>query len=94
MPTQPITSDSASIPFSQRVIAILWPSFLAGLLATVVFFSLFNPAELALLAGHPDITSLGGYTTGFFFFWFVSAIASWLAIYFSRPCNHTKQQDN
>lgn len=90
MPTQNITKENARIPFNQRVIAILWPSFLAALAATAVFFWLFNPAELSLLAGHPDLSSIGGYTAGFFFFWLMCALASWLSVYFSRPCNHSK----
>jgi len=90
MPTQPLPAEESKTPSVQRVIAVMWPSFLAAVAATVVFFTLFDPVELALLLGVPGFSSLGGYTLGFFFFWIVTAVASWLTVYFARPCHREK----
>jgi len=90
MPTQPISDEKSAIPIVQQIITVLWPSFLAAVAATVVFFTLFDPIELALLLGFADFPPLGGYTLGFFFFWIVSAIASELTVYFGRPCQGKK----
>lgn len=62
---------------SQCLGAILWPSFFAAGVATMVFFALFDPVELFSLA-FPG-RSIGrelGYTLGFFLFWIATAAAS------------------
>lgn len=86
MPTKPITRNSSDIPSSQRIISVLWPSFLTAMAATVLFFAAFSPTELALLMGYPDLSPLAGYTLGFFFLWVVAAVSSWISLYFARPC--------
>jgi hypothetical protein len=50
--------------------AIVWPSFFAAGVATMVFFALFDPVELAKLAWVGiEIDRKLGYTVGFFLFW-------------------------
>jgi len=77
----------AEIPRLQIVIAILWPSFLTSGLATILFFTLFDPVVLANVAGLPPISHLGGYTIGFFAFWILTAATSALTCYFQQPCH-------
>ncbi len=77
----------ARIPRIQTVIAILWPSFLTSALATIVFFTLFDPVLLANMAGLPPVSHLGGYTLGFFAFWLLTASTSALTCYFQQPCH-------
>lgn len=60
---------------------VLWPSFLVAIVAEGVFFSLFDPHELALGSGLADTPSLGIYTMGFFLIWLFCALASWLTWY-------------
>ncbi|MEN8176080.1 MAG: hypothetical protein ABFS23_09970 [Pseudomonadota bacterium] len=86
MPTQQITQDDKQIPTIQRIVAILWPSFLTAIPATGLFFSLFDPVELGEIAGFGEITRLGGYTLGFFSFWIVTAVSGAISVYFARPC--------
>lgn len=69
--------------------AFLWSSFLAACLATMVFFAFFDP----LLLAHDDAPPawladrMTGYAVGFFFFWFVCAVAAVLTAYLidTRP---------
>jgi len=75
-----------NLPIVQRVISVLWPSFLVASLATALFFVVFDPQELGMLAGVPELTRTGGYTIGFFFFWIMGAIGCALTCYFRKPC--------
>jgi hypothetical protein len=57
---------------------VLWASFLAACIATMVFFGLFDPVLLADDIAPPAWLSdrMSAYTIGFFFFWSVCALAS------------------
>lgn len=87
MPTKPATlSEPTRLPLVQQFVSVLWPSFITASLATIVFFTLFDPVELSLIAGLPEITRIAGYTIGFFAFWAVTSLSSALTCYFRRPC--------
>jgi hypothetical protein len=66
---------------------VIWASFLAACLATMLFFALFDP----LLLGHDDAPPawlsdrMTGYTIGFFFFWTVCAVASAFTAFLVGP---------
>lgn len=66
---------------AQAVAAVVWISFLAASVATMLFFALFDPVELFATVGR-EIDSQSGYALGFFFFWFISAgcsaVTAWL----------------
>jgi len=50
--------------------AVLWPSFFAAGVASMVFFAIVDPSELAAMTWpHASITREAGYTIGFFMFW-------------------------
>ncbi|HLS81352.1 MAG TPA: hypothetical protein VK025_08115 [Steroidobacter sp.] len=63
--------------------ALLWSSFLAACLATMVFFACFDPVLLADDHAPPKWLAdrMTGYALGFFFFWGVCTIASLLTTY-------------
>jgi len=62
---------------SQQLGAVLWPSFFAAGIATMVFFALFDPVMLFGIAfPGREITRELGYTAGFFLFWLATAAAS------------------
>ncbi len=63
---------------------VLWPSFMAAILAEGFFFSMFDPADLMMVGGHIDMPPIGAYTIGFFFFWSFGALASMLSLYLVR----------
>jgi len=74
-------------PTIQRVIAILWPSFLTAGMATVLVFTAFDPQELAASKGYTEpVSRLGAYTIGFFLFWLLTLSSSMLTCYFQQPC--------
>ncbi len=74
-----------AISRTQRVISILWPSFLVAAGATIVFFSIFDPAALLALTPYAELDRLAGYSIGFFAFWLLAAASSLLTCYFQRP---------
>jgi hypothetical protein len=63
---------------------ILWPSFLAAILAEGFFFSLFDPAVALHAATVVALSPLAAYTIGFFFFWTFCALASSLTCYLNE----------
>lgn len=76
-------SIADEIPLIQKVIAVLWPSFLVAGLETIVFFTLFDPQYVFT---EYNISRVGAYSAGFFLFWGFTALPSVLTMYFSRPC--------
>lgn len=54
---------------------VLWPSFLAAVLAEGLFFSVFSPDVLW------DVPPMAVYSVGFFCFWCLCALASMLTYY-------------
>ncbi|MGD8407285.1 MAG: hypothetical protein PVG50_06525 [Thiohalophilus sp.] len=74
------------IPKIQKIVAVLWPSFLTATLATILFFTAFDPRLLMELAGYGEVTRLGGYTVGFFLFWLLTSSTCALTCYFQKPC--------
>ncbi len=82
-----MTSTQKNIPTVQKVIAVLWPSFLTAGAATILFFTAFDPQLLMAVGGYEPISRIGGYTIGFFLFWFLTAGTCVLTCYFQRPCH-------
>ncbi len=79
-------TDTTSTPITQRVIAVLWPSFLTAGVATILFFTAFDPQIILAVSGYSEISRLGGYTIGFFLFWMLTSSSCALTCYFQRPC--------
>jgi len=71
------------VPQLQKCIAVLWPSFLVAIVATGLFFSAFDPADLYPFGEQTGISRLGIYTIGFLVFWLVSAISGMGTLYFA-----------
>jgi hypothetical protein len=68
----------------QRLIWILWPSFLMAVPAVGVVFTLVDPADLHLLGAPLEASRIGAYTLGFFFFWALGAASSALTCMLQR----------
>lgn len=73
-------------PTVQRVIAVLWPSFIMASVGTILFFSMFDPHSLIDCGSIPDISRLGAYSVGFFLLWIITLSSCLLTCYFQRPC--------
>lgn len=74
---QPPGGANEAQPLAQRLGAVLWPSFFAAGVATMVFFAFVDPLQLRDLT-FPElpITRKLGYTLGFFMFWISTASSS------------------
>lgn len=79
-------NTATEIPTIQKIIAILWPSFLTAGVATILFFAYFDPQLLVQVSGYGEISRMAGYTIGFFLFWLLTSIACVMTCYFQRPC--------
>ncbi len=51
---------------AQRLTNVFWPAFIAAGVATVVFFTMFDPMELQILGHHVDVGRTAAYSVGFF----------------------------
>ena len=79
-------NNEKEIPTIQKVVAVLWPSFLTAGVATILFFAYFDPQLLMQVSGYGEITRMAGYTIGFFLFWLLTSITCVMTCYFQRPC--------
>ncbi|MDJ0738466.1 MAG: hypothetical protein QNJ91_02055 [Gammaproteobacteria bacterium] len=94
MSTLPVTErDKNELPVIQQIISVMWPSFITASAATIVFFTVFDPTELAMIGGFPNLTRTGGYTIGFFCFWLLTSISCAMTCYFRRP-THRRNPDS
>jgi hypothetical protein len=73
-------------PLSQRLGAILWPSFFSAGVSTMVFFAFVDPLALRDMT-FPSLpmTRELGYTLGFFLFWLATGAASLFTWVLLRP---------
>jgi len=81
-------ADPPPRPLVQRLGAILWPSFFAAGVATMVFFAFVDPLALRdLTFPSLPLTRGLGYTIGFFMFWLATASASLFTWILLRPAS-------
>ena len=82
--TDTVDIEHAPRPKLQRWGAIVWPSFFAAGVATMVFFALVDPDELREITwAELELSRLGGYTIGFFMFWactLASSLFTWILL--------------
>ena len=80
--------DHPPRPMVQRVGAILWPSFFAAGIATMVFFAFVDPLVLNQIS-FPDwqVSREFGYTVGFFVFWLCTSSSSLFTWMLLRPAS-------
>ena len=71
------------IPFIQRAISVLWPSFATAIVATGIFFSAFDPRDLIPFNLDIDISPLAAYSIGFFIFLLLAILSSVGTLYFT-----------
>ena len=81
----------------QAVFTVVWISFLSAAIATMMFFAVFDPVELAASIDEDlSISRDAGYAVGFFFFWSVCALCSGITAFLvrtapKRDAKHRKQ---
>lgn len=69
--------------FREDLGVLLWASFLAACIATMFFFAYFDPPQLTVDDSPPRWLAdrRTAYAVGFFFFWAICTIASFLTAY-------------
>lgn len=67
----------------KKAIWILWPSFIVGGMATILFFSAMDPVDLVFI-GPLELSRTAGYSAGFFFFWALAAASSGFTCFLQR----------
>lgn len=73
-------------PMAQRIGAIIWPSFFAAGVATMLFFAFVDPLALRDIT-FPDLelSRAQGYSIAFFMFWLATASSSLFTWILLRP---------
>lgn len=80
--------DPPPRPLTQCIGAILWPSFFAAGVATMVFFAFVDPLELRdITFPQLSISREFGYTVAFFLFWAATAASSLFTWILLRPAS-------
>ena len=75
-------------PLAQRIGAIVWPSFFAAGVATMVFFAFVDPLDLRdITFPRIGITRGFGYSIAFFLFWLATAASSLFTWILLRPAS-------
>lgn len=69
----------------EKLVWILWPSFITAIAMECVIFSLFDPLELEVFGFELAEHRLAAYTLGFFLFWIFAASSSALTVFFQKP---------
>lgn len=68
----------------KRLMWILWPSFIVGGIAEMLFFTVIDPQELYLLGEPVRWSPTAVYSVGFFLFWAVAAASSAFTCFLQR----------
>lgn len=59
----------------RRIGIVTWVSFVAAAVASMVFFAMFDPEDLAQITTFPiEYSRIGGYSMGFLLFWLLTGI--------------------
>ncbi len=70
-----------SASLTQRILWVLWPSFLVAAVAELIVFAVIDPADLHVFGVPVEAGRMPIYTLGFFFFWALGATASALTVF-------------
>ncbi|MBX3686941.1 MAG: hypothetical protein KF909_12445 [Rhodocyclaceae bacterium] len=77
----------------QKLIQVLWPSFLIAGIAEAVFFTVINPQELYLFGKAVNFSATATYSIGFFAFWILCAASSLVTLFFQRSADEVNHPE-
>jgi hypothetical protein len=69
---------------ANRILWVLWPSFLVAAVAELIIFSMIDPVDLHVFNVPIEAERMPVYTVGFFFLWAITACASALTVFLQR----------
>lgn len=70
-----------------KLIWILWPSFIVAGIAETIFFTLFDPRDLQLFGMPQELSRVAIYSLGFFFFWIMAAGSSAFTVFIQKSAD-------
>lgn len=80
---------------AQAIAAVLWASFLAAAIATMIFFAFVDPGDMEHAMRFPmEHTRMTGYGLGFFFFWLITSVSSALAVFLLMTSRRNSRDRN
>jgi hypothetical protein len=68
----------------QKLIWVLWPSFVVAGVGAALVFSAVDPGDLRFVDGELVSSPLGAYSIGFFLLWGICAVSSMATCFFQR----------
>ncbi len=77
---------------TKRAIWILWPSFIVGGIAEVIFFTVFDPTELTVFGEPAGTSRLAVYSVGFLLFWAFAAASSAFTCFLQRSASEINRK--
>jgi hypothetical protein len=69
---------------AQRLMWVIWPSFLVAGAAEAIFFTVFDPFDLHFFGAPLELSRSATYTMGFFGFWALGIASSALTVFLER----------
>jgi hypothetical protein len=79
------TETPATSMLAQRIMWILWPSFLMAGVLEILVFAMVDPQDLHWFGQAVQLSREGIYTIAFFAFWFITMLSSALTVLLAIP---------
>lgn len=84
--TDALTTDvQTTSKLAQRVMWIVWPSFLMAGLLEILVFAMVDPQDIHWFGQSVQLSRQGVYTVAFFAFWLVTLLSSALTALLAMP---------
>lgn len=91
--TDALTTDTqTNSKLAQRIMWIVWPSFLMACLLEILVFAMVDPQDLHWFGQAVQLSRQGIYTVAFFAFWLVTLLSSALTALLAIPSLEVNQQ--
>ena len=81
-PLAPDAERNVKRETTQRARWVIWPGFLAAIVAEIVFFAMFDPLDFNMRL---QLSREAVYTFGFVAFWALGMLSSALTLFLKRP---------
>lgn len=91
--TDALTTDTQTTSkLAQRIMWIVWPSFLMAGVLEILVFVMVDPQDLHWFGQAVQLSRQGIYTVAFFAFWLVTLLSSALTALLAIPSLEVNQQ--
>jgi hypothetical protein len=79
-----VQETSMTSNLAQRILWVLWPSFLVAAVAELIVFAVIDPHDLTVFGVPVEAGRMSVYAIGFFFFWAMTSAAGALTVFLQR----------